>query len=427
MLQECLKIKNVSKVYKIYRKPGDRIREAFSFKNKNYHKKFYALKDISIEINKGEILGVIGKNGSGKSTLLKIITGVLTPTKGSVYVHGKISALLELGTGFNMEYTGLENIYLVGLISGFSREEMNSRLPNIIDFADIGSFINQPVKTYSSGMFARLAFAVSINVDPDILVVDEALAVGDMKFQLKCMDKFNEFRDKGKTILFVTHDINSVKRFCTRSIWINEGAIVAEGDVNQVTDLYLDFLKISQGEEIRMTEEAKPSNKQMDLSEADKSDNSEKLLTTKQDVNQRNEDLVNILNLKILDENMSEIRDIHHNQKVIIELEYEVNGYYDKDIVIGIAILRIDNLYVCGLNTLLDKISIVAREGKQKIYLEYENINLMSGRYYFDCGIFEKNAYVPLDYRAKIKEFSVVSDYIGEGITILNHIWREDL
>ena len=210
MEQNCLSIKNIDKIYNIYKKPTDRIRESFSLKHKIYHEEFYALKNINIEVNKGEILGIIGKNGSGKSTLLKIITGVLTATNGTIDVNGKISALLELGTGFNMEYTGMENIFLVGLISGYSKEEMNKKVKEILEFAEIGEFIHQPVKTYSSGMFARLAFAVSINVDPDILIVDEALAVGDMKFQLKCMDKFNEFRERGKTILFVTHDINSV-------------------------------------------------------------------------------------------------------------------------------------------------------------------------------------------------------------------------
>lgn len=422
MSEECLKIENVSKVYKVYKKPSDRIKESFSLTKKTYHEKFYALSDININIKKGEILGIIGKNGSGKSTLLKIITGVLSPTTGSIYTEGKISALLELGTGFNMEYTGLENIYLVGLISGFSREEMNEKIENIISFADIGNFINQPVKTYSSGMFARLAFAVSINVNPDILIVDEALAVGDMKFQLKCMDKFNEFRDQGKTILFVTHDIHSVKRFCTRAIWINEGKVIEQGDVNQVTDAYLDFLKLSQSEEIKMVEEVE---EKLELSKDD--DNGNNALNIKGKNKTIKEDLVTIVNFKVLNEKMEEIEVIKHNERVLIEVEYEINEYAENEIVIGIAILRIDNLYVCGLNTLLDNVSIVKDKGRHKIYLEYENINLMSGRYYFDCGIFEKNAYVALEYKTKIKEFSVTSDYVGEGIAILNHIWRNDL
>lgn len=412
MEKKCLSIKNIDKVYNMYNKPIDRIKESFSLKKKIYHDEFYALKNINMEINKGEIVGIIGKNGSGKSTLLKILTGVLTQSRGSIHINGKISALLELGTGFNMEYTGIENIYLVGLISGYSREDMKKKVKEILDFAEIGSFINQPVKTYSSGMFARLAFAVSINVDPDILIVDEALAVGDMKFQLKCMDKFNEFREQGKTILFVTHDINSVKRFCTRAVWINSGEIVEEGDVNRVTDAYLDYLKVSLNDE---------------FNEKQESDNS---AIKKQELEEKNDDLGNnsdyicIKNFRVMNDKEEEINVIKHNEKIKIEIEYESYGY-EEEIVIGAAILRIDNLYVCGLNSLLDKMSIKCKSGLNKILLEYDNINLVSGKYYFDCGIFEKNAYVALDYKTKIKEFTVESDYVGEGIIVLNHKWRE--
>ena len=416
MEQNCLSIKNIDKIYNIYKKPTDRIRESFSLKHKIYHEEFYALKNINIEVNKGEILGIIGKNGSGKSTLLKIITGVLTATNGTIDVNGKISALLELGTGFNMEYTGMENIFLVGLISGYSKEEMNKKVKEILEFAEIGEFIHQPVKTYSSGMFARLAFAVSINVDPDILIVDEALAVGDMKFQLKCMDKFNEFRERGKTILFVTHDINSVKRFCTRAIWINKGQIIEEGDVNRVTDSYLDYLKLSLNDEFndKIDESCSIDENSDDVKKEDNK------LNTKD-----SDEYISILNFKLMNKNREEIDLIKHNEKIIVEIEYESYGY-EEEIVVGAAILRIDNMYICGLNSLLDKKIIKCKTGLNKMILEYDNINLVSGKYYFDCGIFEKNAYVALDYKTKIKEFTVESDYVGEGIVVLNHIWKED-
>lgn len=418
MKEKSLSIKNIDKVYNMYKKPTDRIKESFSLRNKVYHEEFYALKDINLEINKGEILGIIGKNGSGKSTLLKIITGVLTQTRGTVEISGKISALLELGTGFNMEYTGMENIYLVGLISGYSHDEMKNKIDEILDFAEIGDFINQPVKTYSSGMFARLAFAVSINVDPDILIVDEALAVGDMKFQLKCMDKFNEFRERGKTILFVTHDINSVKRFCTRAVWINKGTIMDQGDVNRVTDAYLDYLKVSLNDEYNKSDIT--SNKtQESINKSNSEKNSEKNI----DNLNNSSDYINIKSFRLLNSNGEEIDVVKHNEKIRVEIEYMSYGY-EEEIVIGAAILRIDNLYVCGLNSLLDKIVIKCKTGLNKIVLEYENINLVSGKYYFDCGIFEKNAYVALDYKTKIKEFSIESDYVGEGIVVLNHEWR---
>ena len=208
------------------------------FSRKSRHTEFAALNDVSFDVCKGEILGIIGKNGSGKSTILKIITNVLTPTSGECIVKGKIAALLELGAGFNMEYTGIENIYLNGQMIGFSKEEMDKKLQDIIDFADIGEHIFQPVKTYSSGMFARLAFSVAISVDPDILIVDEALSVGDVFFQNKCYRRFEEFRDKGKTILFVTHDMGSVIRYCNRCVLLNAGEKVGEGKPQEMVDLY---------------------------------------------------------------------------------------------------------------------------------------------------------------------------------------------
>ena len=196
------------------------------------------MKNVSFDVYEGEILGIIGKNGSGKSTILKIITNVLTPTNGTAKINGKIAALLELGAGFNMEYTGIENIYLNGQMIGFSKEEMDEKLEDIVNFADIGEHIYQPVKTYSSGMFARLAFSVAISVDPDILIVDEALSVGDVFFQNKCYRKFEDFRRRGKTILFVTHDMGSVIKYCNRAILLNAGEKIAEGNPQEMVDLY---------------------------------------------------------------------------------------------------------------------------------------------------------------------------------------------
>ena len=212
---------------------------------------------ISFEIKKGETVGIIGTNGSGKSTILKIITGVLNPTSGSVQVDGRISALLELGAGFNMEYTGLENVYLNGTMLGFSKEEIDARLQDILDFADIGEFIHQPVKTYSSGMFVRLAFVVAINIDPEILIVDEALSVGDIFFQSKCFRKFEEFKERGKTILLVSHDLSSISKYCDRVILLNKGNKVSEGSPKVVVDEYKKILaNKSEGVETETKEEA---------------------------------------------------------------------------------------------------------------------------------------------------------------------------
>ena len=234
----AIRVKNVSKIYKLYDKPTDRLKEALGVtKKKRYHEHF-ALNDVSFDVKRGETVGIIGTNGSGKSTILKIITGVLNQTDGEIEIDGRISALLELGAGFNMEYTGIENVYLNGTMIGFTKEEIDEKLQDILDFADIGDFVYQPVKTYSSGMFVRLAFAVAINIDPEILIVDEALSVGDVFFQAKCYKKFEEFKKLGKTILFVSHDLSSISKYCDRVILLNKGVKLNEGSSQEMVDQY---------------------------------------------------------------------------------------------------------------------------------------------------------------------------------------------
>ena len=247
-MENSIELKNITKIYKIYKRPLDRLKEALNPLKRKYHENFFALKEISFNVKKGETLGIIGKNGSGKSTLLKIITGVLSQSNGDVFINGRISALLELGAGLNPEFTGLQNIYLNGSLMGLSREQINLKLPEILEFAEIGEFINQPVKVYSSGMFVRLAFSVAINVDPDILIVDEALSVGDIRFQQKCYRKIKEFREKG-TVIFVTHDLGAVTNFCDRAIWINDGTIVKEGIPDEVLEEYHSFMHYNEKQE----------------------------------------------------------------------------------------------------------------------------------------------------------------------------------
>ena len=256
----AIQVEDVTKIYRLYEKPIDRLKETVSVTHKNYHRDFYALNGISFQVKKGETVGIIGTNGSGKSTILKIITGVLTPTTGTVKVDGKISALLELGAGFNMDYTGIENVYMNGTMMGYTRKEMDAKLQDILDFAEIGDFVYQPVKTYSSGMFVRLAFALAINVEPEILIVDEALSVGDVFFQSKCYRRMEEIRKSGTTILMVTHDMGSIIKYCDRVVLLNKGEFIAEGKPGRVVDMYkkilagkLEALK----EELRLEEERK--------------------------------------------------------------------------------------------------------------------------------------------------------------------------
>lgn len=244
----AIRVENLGKVYKLYDNPTDRLKESLHPFRKKYHKVFHALQNISFEINKGEILGIIGKNGSGKSTLLKILCGVLHPSCGSVAINGRISALLELGTGFNPELTGMENVFYNGMILGYAESEMKNKLDDILGFADIGEFIYQPIRTYSSGMFARLAFAVAINVDPEILIIDEALSVGDAAFQRKCFAKMENFRRQGKTILFVSHAEGIIIELCSRAMLMHDGEVVITGSPKQVTGLYTKMMHADQAD-----------------------------------------------------------------------------------------------------------------------------------------------------------------------------------
>ncbi len=250
MPKTAIKVKNVSKIYKLYDTRAARLKDALGLSRNQGYQEHAALHDITLEIKKGETVGIIGTNGSGKSTLLKIITGVIRQTQGEVEVDGRISALLELGAGFNNEYTGIENVYLQGTMIGFSREEIDAKLEGILEFADIGDFIHQPVKTYSSGMFVRLAFAVAINIEPEILIVDEALSVGDVFFQSKCYRKFEEFKELGKTILFVSHDLSSITKYCDRAVLLNKGVKVMEGTPKEAVDRFKMAL-VAQEEEQR--------------------------------------------------------------------------------------------------------------------------------------------------------------------------------
>ena len=401
MTETVIEINHLTKKYDMYKKPSDRLKEALSPTRKTYHEVFYALNDVNVKVEKGEMIGFIGENGSGKSTILKIITGVLTPSEGEVKIEGNIAALLELGSGFNPEYSGYENIFLNGMVLGYSREEMAEKVDDIINFADIGDHLYQPVKTYSSGMFVRLAFAVAINVDPDILIVDEALAVGDLEFQLKCMEKFTELRNAGKTILFVSHDVNAVRRFCDRVYWLKNGVVEAEGETMEITETYENFLK-------------KKSLKTVDRENSSSEDFSAY-------------DIVEVKSAELLDGNLQPLEIVEQDSKVVIMVIYNVKDDSIKKPVLGVAIRTVDNNYVCGLNTLLDEESIPWKKGENVFYLEYEKMALLGGEYYFDVALFEENATVPLVYKTRYLTMFISGKYVGEGIVVLDHKWKDTI
>ncbi len=238
----AIKLSSVGKRYEIYDRPKDRLLQMLYRGRKRFYREFWALNDVSFKITKGETVGIIGRNGSGKSTLLQAICGTVQPTVGIVNTKGRIAALLELGAGFNPEFSGLENIMLNGAILGISPKEMERRVGDIVAFSELEEFIHQPVKTYSSGMQARLGFSVAINVDPEILIIDEALAVGDVRFVAKCMRRIRDIQNSGATILFVSHDVAAVRTLCDRAIWIHEGKLIEDGDVFPVTGRFMEFM-----------------------------------------------------------------------------------------------------------------------------------------------------------------------------------------
>ncbi|MEK3682345.1 ABC transporter ATP-binding protein [Paenibacillus sp. FSL R10-2736] len=404
-MNEIIEIQDVVKSYKLYDKPIDRLKEALSISHRTYHKEFKALNGISFKVEKGDALGILGKNGSGKSTLLKLITGVLSPSSGSIQVKGKISAILELGAGFNPEYSGKENVYLNGLMMGFSREEIDSKMNDIIEFADIGEFIEQPVKIYSSGMFARLAFAVSINVEPDILIVDEALAVGDVRFQTKCIDKMKELKSKGTTILFVSHATEQVKRFCNKAVWLKDGKVQASGESSEIADLYEDFMKYNTEHVVEQLNEEgdKPIGVSQDEELIRPEDPDLIAAITKVGLNKNN--------FKTFDE-------------LLVDIEYEVYSDSIEDLLLGVAIYTPDRKYIFGPNTHLEKIDIPNKFGRHRVRYIVPSLPLLGGTFCLDVGLFNNEGIVCMHYKENVVNFVIANKYFSEGLVYMNHRWE---
>lgn len=378
MSKIAISVKNLTKIYKLYDKPIDRLKETLSITKKKYHREHYALRDISFDVKEGESVGIIGTNGSGKSTILKIITGVLNQTSGELQVKGKISALLELGAGFNLEYTGMENIYLNGTMMGYTKEEIENKLDNIINFADIGEFINQPVKTYSSGMFVRLAFAVAINIDPEILIVDEALSVGDVFFQAKCYKKFQEFRDMGKTIIFVSHDLKSVSKYCDKVILLNKGIFIEEGNPKKVIDTYKKILVNQFDKEIKNEKEKEKNVESKVLWKSKMNLNYNKLEYGNKDAE--------IIDFGILDENNILTNTVNKNESFRIKMKVRFNKKIQEPIF-AFTIKDIKGNEITGTNTMIEEVYFKNPERNDVVEVEFEQMmNLQGGEYLLSLG-----------------------------------------
>lgn len=379
MTDEIIKVEHISKLYRLYKRPSDRVLDAFHLAKKSSYTEHLALNDVSLSVRRGETVGIIGTNGAGKSTILKIITGVLSPTSGLITVDGRISALLELGAGFNPEYNGIENIYLNGTMIGFSKQEIDERLQDILDFADIGDYVYQPVKSYSSGMYVRLAFAVAINIDPEILVVDEALSVGDIFFQTKCFRKFETFKEQGKTILFVSHDLNSINRYCDRVLLLDKGTLRATGNPKEMIDLYKRIM-------VGADEPFAAVGSTADGVSNDETDGARKKrwkddLQLNPDVNEYGDGKAQIVDFAVLDENDMGTSTLIKGDTFTIKSK--VRFFEDvKDPIFTYTFKTVKGLDITGTNTMFERAGIgVAEKGSEYVASFRQKMNLQGGNY----------------------------------------------
>lgn len=414
----AIQVKGLEKAYKLYDKPSDRLKEALGFGRKKRYKEHYALKGVDMTIYQGETVGIIGTNGSGKSTILKIITGVLNPTGGSVHVNGRISALLELGAGFNMEYNGIENIYLNGTMIGFSKKEIDAKMDDILNFADIGDYVHQPVKTYSSGMFVRLAFAVAINIEPEILIVDEALSVGDVFFQAKCYHKFEEFKEMGKTIVFVSHDLSSISKYCDRVVLLNQGVKLGEGTPKEMIDAYKQVLV---GQYVPAADDhSLLSDKEITAAAAAAAG------TVKGEVNPElleygTKDAM-ITGYKITDDTGRETSALLKGKECTITMQV----HFEHDIeapIFAFTIKNIKGVEITGTNTMVEKAFLSpVRAGSDMEITFTQKIDLQGGEYLLSFGVtgFEKEEFQVYHRLYDVINMTVISDKDTVGYYDMN-------
>ena len=411
MSEIAIKVDHLSKMYKLYDKPTDRVKEAMGIRlkgKKQYYQEHYALRDVSIDVKRGETVGIVGTNGSGKYTILKIITGTLNPTAGNVTVNGRISALLELGAGFNMEYTGIENVYLNGTMMGFSRAEIDSRLDDILSFADIGDFVNQPVKTYSSGMFVRLAFAVAINIDPEILIVDEALSVGDVFFQVKCYHKFEEFKKMGKTILFVSHDLGSISKYCDRVVLLNKGQKIAEGRPKKIVDMYKQIL-VNQEAEHDIKQEGDTAQV---MAASASGDTWKSQLDLNPNLLEYGERFAEIVDFALIDDQGNISNNIVKGTDFSIRMKVRFNRDL-QDPIFAFTIKDLQGTEVTGTNTMYENVSSgPVKAGEERIVTFTQNMNLQGRNYLLSLGCvgFSDNKFVVYHRLYDVCDIDVISD-----------------
>ena len=409
-----INVKDVKKSFKIYSDKGHTLKERLLFfKQRNSYTRHEVLKGVTLEIKKGEVVGLVGHNGCGKSTLLKLMTKIIYPDKGKIEINGKISSLLELGAGFHPDMTGRENIYTNASIFGLTKKEIDARLDDIINFSELEEFIDSPVRTYSSGMYMRLAFSVAINVDADILLIDEILAVGDARFQAKCFNKMLELKKREITIVIVSHDLGSIERLCNRAIWIENGKIKDEGIPHDIVAEYLDDI-MSKDENKKIKVQNKKNNKEKTEKRIiEKKEN-------KKDKNRTGNKDVEIIGIKLLNEK-DEVSDTYNSEeKLKIQVKYKRNNDELKDSVFGFGIFRNDGLNCYGTNTFIDNFGKIKIQDEGIVEVIIDQIQLLEGKYYLDIAFHDEYG-KPYDYIRKIKKFSIYSILKDAGIFRIKH------
>lgn len=399
-----IEVKDVTKSFKVYYDKGKELKEKLLFWKRNRYENRVVLDHVSFNIRRGEAIGLVGKNGCGKSTTLKLLTRIMYPDSGEIVMKGRVSSLIELGAGFHPDMTGRENIYTNASIFGLSRKEIDARLNDIIEFSELGQYIDNPVRTYSSGMYMRLAFSVAINVDADILLVDEILAVGDANFQTKCFNKIREIKGQGTTIVIVSHSLGQIEQICDRSIWIKEGKIQMEGDPKSVHLEYLDYMNNE-----RMDEEERARVKQ------------QRLESGLDEENRFGTGNVRCANIKLLDDDGKEQGMFKAGGSMTVKFDYHVNKPVE-NAIIGVKINRIDGVYAYGTDTRIDKYDLFNIKKDGTVSIRFTDIPLIKGQYYLDISI-EYAEGLPEDYIKKAAKFEIVSNIEDMGIAVVPHKW----
>lgn len=382
----------------------DYLRERIGFGKRRFRQEFWALKDINLEIKKGEVIGIIGDNGSGKSTLLRIIAGISQPTEGKVLVYGRLGTLLEMGAGFHPEFTGRENIYMNSSILGLEKTEIDERVSDIINFSELDSFIDRPVKTYSSGMYARLGFAIATSIDPDILLIDEVLAVGDEYFQRKCIKRIKDFINEGKTIVLVSHNLHFIQNLCARALWLKDGVIVSQGNPEAVAGEYVNYIR-QRGEDVKKEKDAHGNTAVPGTGRVGGTGE------------------IRITNVRIIDSNGKERRSFDTGEEMNVEVSYLCSQPVDSPIF-GVAIFRNDGIYCYGPNTMFDGIKTDIVSGKGKFLIRYKSLPLLTGNYEISVGIFDKEHVYPYDFHTRLYNFEVKTKLKDHGMVRIPHDWE---